>query len=327
MGVRNFRFIPWSWSSLDEIRGAVAIDVPNYMTRRIAVLRHKRGTERVPLQHVRILMGIVRSALGRNILPVFVLDGPPERLKRKPNPSLVQLAHRLYSSFSSSLDPYDEEIVEVLSESPAVRHYFIQSHIRDLASAMGVPAVLAPSEAELYAAVMCRDALVKTVVTNDVDAFLFGSPHVTKQLVLTRSTILRATLDGVLHVTELSLSQLRDLAVLLGCDFHKEGLHGVGPHRGILLLRRHGDLESVLRSQGLRSSEREVFLSARLAYDEADYVKPTESELELNAPLPDRLAEMLRPALGQEAAASLVRELLVLWRRFSRRQTRLEEWL
>ncbi|MGQ4871943.1 MAG: hypothetical protein ACP6IT_08910 [Candidatus Thorarchaeota archaeon] len=64
-----------------------------------------------------------------------------------------------------------------------------------------------------------------------------------------------------------------------------------------------------------------------MAYDEADYVKPTESELELNAPLPDRLAEMLRPALGQEVAASLVRELLVLWRRFGCRQTRLEEWL
>ena len=330
MGVKNWndRVVPWSWSRLDEISpGTIAIDVPNYLTRRLIVMKTSRFQEgRLPLTHVGTFLSLVRSTLSVHILPVLVFDGPPEARKRTPNPELVQTAHNLYKQFVIEGDPFNEEIADALWKSKALRMYFAAEHIRDIARVIGIPSITAPSEAEMMAAALCRDSLADTVVSNDVDALLFGSPHVTKQLQVSNGRILRAKLGEFEEQMGLDIERLRDLAVLCGCDFH-EGVKGVGPRKGALLLQRHGGLLEVLKARGFTHAQRDDFVRAREVFDESSYLSTENIDFKLNPPIVPKLVRSLRMVMSEGAVETSVDKILKLWKGFGTHQSTLEQWI
>jgi flap endonuclease-1 len=330
MGVKNWsKIVPWTESDISEIApGTIAIDVPNYFARRLAVIRPVRSSEgKMPLLHIGTALGLIRSCMSAHVLPVQVFDGPPELRKRNPNPKLVTQAERLYNQFTTVRDPYDEDISAMLWNSPALRMYFAAEHLRDLFRFVGIPTVTAPTEAEMFASVLCRDELVSTVVSNDSDALLFGSPHVTKQLQFSKGWISRATLKEFETGVGLDLEQLRDLAILCGCDFHKDGVKGVGPRKGVVLLQKYGSLEPVLKSLGFNSAEREDFLLARETFDEINYISSKKTRFSLNPPLIPKLVKFFEPLMDSDRSEQLIEELVALWRFFGSRQATLDQWL
>lgn len=330
MGVKNWGdIIPWKWEVSSEIApGTIAIDVPNYISRRISVIQQNPGHEgRLPLMHVGLFVSLVKITLSNHVLPVFVFDGPPETRKRKPNPGLIQRASELYKIFHKEGDPFNEDIATELWNSPALRLYFAGEHIRDLGRIVGVPVVTAPSEAEMFAAVLCRDGVVNTVVSNDADALLFGSPHVTKQMQLSSCKILRATLSDFESSLQLDLELLRDLAIVCGCDFHKEGVKGIGPRRGSVLLQKHNGLEGLLKARGFVASERADYLEAREVFDEASYLSADKIEFKLNPPLIPKVLRALETVMPADRAETTTQNITNLWRSFGNRQSTLEQWL
>jgi flap endonuclease-1 len=330
MGVKKWddNVVPWRWTGLEEVSpGTIAIDVPNYLTRRLIVMKTAKSPDgRLPLTHVGTFLSLVRSTLSVHILPFMIFDGPPESRKHAPNPELIQTAHNLYKEFVKDGDPYNEGISEALWKSRAVRMYFATEHIKDLARVIGVPTITAPSEAEMLAAAMCRDGIVDTVVSNDVDTLLFASPHVTKLLQVSNRQILRARLEDLETHMELDLEQLRDLAVLCGCDFHV-GIKGIGPRKGALLLQRHGGLPEVLKTKGLPHSARQNFIRAREVFDEPAYLSTEGIGLKLNPPIVPRLIRYLRIVMSEKAVETSVEKILKLWKGFGTRQSSLEQWI
>ena len=330
MGVKNWNdsVVPWRWTGIEEISpGTIAIDVPNYLTRRLLVMKTAKSPDgRLPLTHVGTFLSLTRTLLSVHILPVMIFDGPPESRKRAPNPELIQTANNLYKEFVKSGDPYNEEVSKVLWKSRAVKMYFAAEHIKDLARVIGVPAITAPSEAEMLAAAMCRDNLVDTVVSNDVDTLLFGGPLVTKQLQVSNNRILRAKLNELETQMDLDLERLRDLAVLCGCDFHS-GAKGIGPRKGALLLQRHGNLLEVLKAKGVPHSEREDFIRAREVFDEPSYLSTDGIDLRLNPPIVPKLNRYLRMTMSENAVEASVEKILKLWKGFGTRQSSLEQWI
>jgi hypothetical protein len=224
-----------------------------------------------------------------------VFDGPPENLKRQPNPQLVAAAHDLYREFIKERNPYNIALSEKLYTSPALRLYF--------------------------------SLFVGTVASNDADALLFGSPHVTRQLHLSKRKIFRATLDDLQSAIGLDLELLRDLAIVCGCDFHKEGVKGIGPRKGVVLLQRHGGLVGLLKAQGYTASQREEFILAREVFDEPNYLSSSGINVSLRPPMVPSAVRLLGPVLGSEKAEIRVGEAVRLWKDFGRHQTTLEQWV
>ena len=329
MGVKNWGdVIPWKWGSSTEIApGTIAIDVPNYLSRRISVIRQNPEQDgRLPLTHVGLFISLVKVTLSNHVLPVFILDGPPETRKRKPNPELVQKASDIYKKFQRDGDPYDEDLATQLWNSPALRMYFAAEHMRDLGKVVGVPVLTAPSEAEMFAAVLCRDGVANTVVSNDADALLFGSPHVTKQMQLSNGKILRTTLSEFEETLQLDLEHLRDLAIVCGCDFHEQGVKGIGPRRGAVLLQKHGGLEGLLKARGFVASERIDYIEAREVFDEASYLSADNMEFKLNPPIVPKVLRSLETVMPTESAEITTQKITNLWRTFGNRQSTLEQW-
>jgi flap endonuclease-1 len=331
MGVKSWGddVIPWQWTTAASIApGTVAIDVPNYLARRTAVMHGKRKDEgRIPMSHVGFFFSLVKATLNAHILPVFILDGPPESRKRSSNPDLVSQATRYYKTFQHDRDPFSEEIAAHLWRSPALRAYFAAEHLRDLGSLFGIPTITAPSEAEMLAAVLCRDGVANTVVSNDVDALLFGSPHVTKQMQLSSDRILCVSAIDLEKHLGLDLELLRDLAIVSGCDFHKVGVKGIGVRRGTVLLQRYGGLIGLLKSRGYSHSEREEFIEAREVFDEASFLSAKDLCLRLNPPLVTKAVKSLEALMPTERAMAITNRILSLWRSFGNRQSTLEQWL
>lgn len=328
MGVKNWNdLMHWRTIDVSDLSvPVIAIDAPNYMSRRGSVIQTK-NYDRVPLTHIRLALGTIRASLKRDILPVFIFDGPPEALKRRPNPDLVATASKLYQEFSRTQDVYDREMADALHQSPAVKMYFAACHLKDLCSAIGIPAITAPSEAEMFAAVLCREGKVGTVVSSDADVLLFGSPNMTRSLQMTKGKLESATLEELKSSTGLTLEQLRDLAIICGCDFHKKGVKGLGPRKGIAELQRHGDLASVLKARGIPPSEREEYLVARESFDEAEYISTKGVNLSLKAPIVPRMQRLLSVVFGGTRALDQSQELVGIWREFGKSQSTLESWM
>jgi 5'-3' exonuclease len=239
----------------------------------------------------------------------------------------VRRANELYKIFQQERDPYIEDVSNELWKSPALRLYFAAEHLRELGRNVGIPVLTAPSEAELYAAVLCRDGAVDTVVSNDADAILFGSPHVTKQMQLSNEKILRVTQSDFEQSLHLDLEYLRDLAIVTGCDFHKAGVKGIGPRRGAVLLQKHGGLEGLLKARGFVASERIEYIEAREVFDEASYLSANKLEFKLNPPLVPKVLRSLETIMPTERAELTTQKIVSLWRTFGNRQQTLEQWL
>jgi len=330
MGVKNWNFTPWRWAPIDDIEyPVIAIDAPNYITRRLQAFEYgaKISSERISTSHLSLSTGIIRSCLSKRYLPVFIFDGPPETLKRRTNPELVRRASELYTRFSKSKNVHDYIIAEQLAASKALRWYFSVNHLKDLCTSLGVPSITAPSEAEMLAAVMCSEGMAGTVLSNDVDALLFGSPHVTRTIQFGKDLIERCRLDDIQQSVDLDLRHLRDLAILCGCDFHKQGVKGIGPRKGSVLLKRHGSLEKLLKVKGFSPSEIEEYVIAREVFEEPKFISLNGIQIKLNPPNVHHFLELLEPIVGRENAERQSRRMVLLWKNFNKEQTTLEQWV
>lgn len=317
VGARGWsELLAWEWTSLDSLVGrAIAIDAPNYLIRRLSIdrIRHQTG---IPREHVPIVLGVILSALRHHIVPVFVFDGPPERLKRPSNSSLVGLASQTYRDFMRDREIADPEAGRLISTSKSFRWYFSVDHIREMCAAAGIPSMESPSDAEILASAMSRDGLVATVVSNDVDCLLFGTLHLIRALRLSHGLAECVRRDQLEASLGLDMSQLRDLAVLTGCDYSGRGVRGVGPRRGVLLLQRHGSLRRVALAIGFRSDEVEQLMEAREIFDTADNLPTHGIDVTLRAPVPSALRRVLDPFIGAVRTERAVERLTHAWKEF-----------
>lgn len=100
----------------------------------------------------------------------------------------------------------------------------------------GVPYVVAPMEAEAQCAALELAGIVQGVVSDDSDAFLFGSRCVYRNIFTEQKFVEVYRMEDVTRELGLSRDDLVRLALLLGSDY-TEGVSGVGPVNALEVLR------------------------------------------------------------------------------------------
>ena len=63
----------------------------------------------------------------------------------------------------------------------------------------------------------------------------------------------KINLEEMLSEHELTRSQLIDLAIMIGTDFHP-GIRGIGPKTGLKLIKQFGDIETICQEKRQRST-------------------------------------------------------------------------
>ena len=122
-----------------------------------------------------------------------------------------------------------------------------------LISAMGLPVIEAPSEGEAQAAYMVKTDKAFAVASQDADSLMFGTPSLIRNLSLAgkrKKTNKLAyetikpemvSLSDTLNNIGIDQDQLIALGMLVGTDFNDGGIIGIGSHKGMKLVKEHGN--------------------------------------------------------------------------------------
>jgi flap endonuclease-1 len=128
---------------------------------------------------------------------------------------------------------------------------------KQLLDAMGIPWVDAPSEGEAQAAVMAMEGTVDAVGSQDHDSLLFGAPLLARNITISGRRRLPSknitievepetiSLQETLRALELTREQLIDFGILMGTDFNPDGFKGIGPVRGLKLLKTYHSIDKI----------------------------------------------------------------------------------
>jgi len=237
-----------------------AVDASIELHQFLALIRKPDGSlftdpkGRVTSHLIGLLTRTSRLVTDYKLRPIFVFDGRPNPLKRatiearrrvqrKAQTEYVQaIAAKDYSRAWSKIVMTGRVTGEILADA------------KRLLSLMGVPWLEALEDGEAQASHMAAKGDVWAVGSKDYDCLLFGAPILARYLTLTGREYLpskktsRPLIPELVNLAEnlealgISREQLVDLALLVGTDFN-EGVMGIGPKKGLALIRKYGAAE------------------------------------------------------------------------------------
>ena len=301
MGVQLGDLIEAREVGFEELAGKrIAIDAFNTLYQFLSIIRQPTG-EPLRDSQGRItshLSGILyRNAnlIEYGILPVYVFDGEPPKLKSKVIKERNQLREKAREEWERALreERYEEAWSKAVQSAKLTDDMLADA--KRLLSLLGIPYVEAPAEGEAQAAHMAKRGDVFAAGSQDYDSLLFGSPRLVRNLTITgRRKLPRRkayvevkpeviVLDEVLRSLGVSREQLIDIAILIGTDYNPGGVEGIGPKKAYALIKEHGSAERALEAKGIEvefdvAEIRELFLHHRVREDYELEWRPPDKE-------------------------------------------------
>jgi flap endonuclease-1 len=269
------------------------------------------------------LMGMFYRTLrivDNGIKPVYVFDGAPPKLKSGELAKRFQRKAEATEGLEEAKEVGTADDVEKFSRRTVKVTREHNDECRRLLKLMGVPYIIAPTEAEAQCAALARAGKVYAAASEDMDTLCFDSPVLLRHLTFSeqrKEPIQEIFLDKVLAGLDMdrkqvhfcpsrfileassNLTQFVDLCILLGCDY-LDPIPKVGPHTALKLIREFGSLEKIVES--IKSGKSKLvlpedwpFADARDLFFNPD-VRPAdhvECEFKWDAPDIDGLVQFL----------------------------------
>ncbi|MEM0437946.1 MAG: flap endonuclease-1 [Candidatus Micrarchaeia archaeon] len=265
----------------------VAVDAYNTIYQFLSIIRQRDGTPLMDshgniTSHLSGLFYRNLRMLEYGIKVIYVFDGKPpewkagtlgeraavkEEAQRKWEEALREGRlddARKYAQGTSKLTP------EMVEES------------KELLDAMGIPWVQAKSEGEAEAAYLVQVGKADYSASQDYDSLLFGSKRLLRNITVSgkrklpgRNAYVEVApeviyLDETLGALGISRQQLVWIGLLVGTDFN-EGVKGIGPKKGLKLVKECGSISEVHKKSNatedleLWKSIEEFFLSPEVS--------------------------------------------------------------
>ncbi|RZC42933.1 flap endonuclease 1, partial [Asbolus verrucosus] len=188
--------------------------------------------------------------IENGIKPVYVFDGKPPDLKSGELNKRAERREEAQKALNKATELGDAVEIEKFNRRlvKVTRHHADEA--KQLLSLMGVPYVEAPCEAEAQCAAMVKAGLVFATATEDMDALCFGSNVLLRHLTYSEARkmpVQEIHLNKVLEDLGFDQKQFVDLCILLGCDYI-DTIRGIGPKRAIELMKKHGNIEDILKN-------------------------------------------------------------------------------
>ncbi|KAF8843390.1 PIN domain-like protein [Paxillus ammoniavirescens] len=193
------------------------------------------------------------------IKPAYVFDGRPPELKagvlskrfERREEAKADGEEAKETGTAEDLDRFSRRTVKVTREH--------NEECQKLLRLMGIPVIVAPSEAEAQCAELARGGKVYAAGSEDMDTLTFATPILYRHLTFSeakKAPISEIVLEKALQGLEMDMSQFIDLCILLGCDY-LEPIKGVGPKNALKLIREFGGLKEVVEHLREKQAEKE----------------------------------------------------------------------
>lgn len=248
------------------------------------------------------MMGLFYRTLrmvDNGIKPLYVFDGAPPKLKSGELAKRFQRKTEAQAGMEEAKETGTAEDVEKFSRRTVRVTREHNAECQQLLKLMGIPFIIAPTEAEAQCAVLARGGKVYAAASEDMDTLTFNTPILLRHLTFSeqrKEPILEIHLDKVLEGLDMDQKQVYhplidsamsnanttkfiDLCILLGCDY-LDPIKGIGPSTALKMLREHKDLEGVVehikKGTKLTIPEDWPFADARALFQEPD-VRPADA--------------------------------------------------
>jgi flap endonuclease-1 len=198
----------------------------------------------------------VTRLLADGLQLVFVFDGRPPVEKAAEIARRRAVRQRYEGEAAAARAAGDHAAAYAKSTMTSRLTTEMTGEAQELLRLLGVPVVQAPSEAEAQAAHVARRADAWAAASKDYDVLLFGAPRVVRFLTISGREYLPSKgtfrpispevidVSRMLDALAITRSQLVDLGLLVGTDFHP-GIRGVGPKKALALVTRYGTIEQM----------------------------------------------------------------------------------
>jgi flap endonuclease-1 len=263
-----------------------AVDASIELHQFLALIRKPDGTlftdsnGRVTSHLIGLLTRTSRLVTDYKLRPVFVFDGPWNPLKQATIEARRKIQQKAQADYTQAIvaKDYSKAWSKVVMTGRVTGDVLVDA--KRLLSLMGIPWLVALEDGEAQASFMAARGDVWAVGSKDYDCLLFGAPILARYLTLTGREYLPSKktsrplipelvkLADNLETLGISREQLVDLALLVGTDFN-EGVMGIGPKKGLTLVRKYGMAEKFPDEirKGLPSDldkVRDIFLHPRV---------------------------------------------------------------
>lgn len=196
--------------------------------------------------HIQGMFNRTIKMMTSGIKPVYVFDGKAPEMKggelakrtAKRAKAQADLEVAKASEDADNIDKFSRRLVKVTRQH--------NEDCQELLRLMGVPFIVALSEAEAQCAELAKKGKVYATATEDMDALTFRTPKLLRKLTFSqgkdKQPIIEIDMEGVLRGLQLTYEQFVDLCILCGCDYTGT-IKGIGPKTALKLIRTYKSLE------------------------------------------------------------------------------------
>ncbi|KAF8318504.1 PIN domain-like protein [Clavulina sp. PMI_390] len=184
----------------------------------------------------------------QGLKPMYVFDGKPPELKAG------VLKERFAKRTEAKEDEEEAKEVGTVEEVDKLSRRQVKvtkehnAECQKLLKLMGIPCIIAPSEAEAQCAELARGGKVYAAGSEDMDTLTFNAPILLRHLTFSEAKkmpISEIHLGKALEGLDMTMDQFIELCILLGCDY-LEPIKGVGPKSALKLMKEYGNLGAVV---------------------------------------------------------------------------------
>lgn len=257
MGLQLRDLVEGKEIELKDLAGKrIAVDTFNILYQFLASIRSPDGSLLTDSKgnvtsHLMGLFTRTTHLMQYNIQLIFVFDGKAPEMKRREQERRRQVKEEAKEAYETAKEEEDIEAMKKFASRTARLTPEMLEDAKELIAALGFPIIQAASEGEAQVAYIVKNGDADYGASQDYDTLLYGIPKLVRNLSIagkrkkagthvyeTVKPQLVSTTD-VLNTLGIDREQLIALAVLIGTDYNREGIPGIGPKKALKLLHEH----------------------------------------------------------------------------------------
>lgn len=266
MGVKFKDIMIKHSTNLKELAGKILIvDGHNILYQFLSNIRARDGSLLTDSKgnvtsHLIGIFSRCTNLMDKGVRLAFVFDGKVPELKHKELSRRAEVKKAAAKKYEEALAIKDMETMKKFAARTSRLTKEMIDDAKTLLSLLGIPWIQAPSEGEAQAAFIVKRGDAWAVSSQDYDSLLCGTPRLIQNLSIegkrkVPGKFIYINIEPVIINLEENLKHLKIssekllwLAVLVGTDYNPAGVKGIGPKKGLALVREHKTAESLFSS-------------------------------------------------------------------------------
>lgn len=284
MGIKDFhKFLSEHTTSAittmskSKLQGeTVAVDVSIFMHRYIRATKHADKQTTTPI-HFQAILSKLTSFVRHDIRPIFVFDGKPpdakddtiakrEEDRQHAKRRITKLTREVKELQSQMIDEPDtmEELTFNLSKLTEISKLEKEfktcdkintilknndmEQVKQILVDLGYPTISSLSEADPQCAYYTKTGDAFGVVSEDTDILVFGATNLIRGYNASCPTVTVYNLQKILQQLDVTMEQLIDIGILLGCDYTTK-IPNLGPKKILQEIKKYNNIEGIIQSK------------------------------------------------------------------------------